>query len=384
MTVDFLSVAAMATAAVPGLTVTASSEWTAGRAGDYDSAIVRDTDGRTLLARVPASPAAVVEQAAQKNALAAMTAGVRARLPFAVPHWLGGATDQALHIGVFDYLPGYSALSVPIEFDSQLVIELGRAIAAIHELPRGFAVEAGLPQHSAEQARETVEDIVDRADATGRLPRALADRWGAAVDDARLWDYAPTVTHGSLERESFLTNGVGVTGVLGWSDLQLGDPAADLRWVQTLDAASRRRLFDEYTEARGASVDRQVRQRALLYAELELARWLLLGTASADEAVIADAEQLLDSLVTRVRGLEDREIRHETLPVLDVVEVRELLEEAGAKTRHPTAPSVLDRGATFRTGPVAPVEVTEEDVDDLSDDTPDDERERAGDPRRDA
>jgi len=49
--------------------------------------------------------------------------------------------------------------------------------------------------------------------------------------------------------------------------------------------------------------------------------------------VVADAVQLLDGLVTRVRSLDESELRHATLPVLDLEEVQRLLADAGDRSR---------------------------------------------------
>ena len=63
--------------------------------------------------------------------------------------------------------------------------------------------------------------------------------------------------------------------------------------------------FDVYNEARGGA-DRQVRQRAMLYSELELAKWLLHGTELRSTEIVDDAVDLLTSLADSVR----RDVMH--------------------------------------------------------------------------
>ena len=75
-------------------------------------------------------------------------------------------------------------------------------------------------------------------------------------------------------------------------------------------------------------MDRQIGQRANLYYELELARYLTHAVESDDAAAIADAEQLLDEHVRSVHRTESRPVVHETLPVYDIQEVRDLLRDA--------------------------------------------------------
>lgn len=370
MGAQYLELAGYATAAIDDLVIAGANEWTFGANGDYDSAILRTTEDQMLIVRRPASTAAVGEQLAISKSLACLTPGLRSRLSFTIPTELGRLNTAEVQLAVYDFIPGNTCDRLPLEHDSMLVADIGRAIAAIHALPRQFVESAGLPVQSSNDSREAVEQLMAKARNTDRLPTALDDRWGGAVDDSSLWNFVPSVIHGSLERGSFLTNGAGVVGVLGWGDLRVGDPARDMSWLHSVDGAVTRAIFDEYVESRGASVDRQLLQRSTLYAELELARWLVHGVDTGNEAIIADAEQLLDSLVNRVRALEQTELRHETLPVLDLVEVQELLAEAGSKNRHPEQRLMRPTEDAHPSGPLQPGEDFEvpEDLDSTTDD----------------
>lgn len=324
----YLELAALAAAAVPGLDVVEATEYTTHRHGDFDSAIVKAADGRLLIVRRPRSRAAAHQQAADAEALSAMTPGVRSRLPFAVPRVIGGLTERGATVTVSEFIPGEKADRVPLEPATMLVAEIGRAIAAIHSLPRGFVDDAGLLVLGADDVRASARSVVERASRTGRLPVSVQQRWRDAVDDTTLWQFQPCVIHGSLGLGSLLTNGLAVVGVLGWSDLRVGDPARDMHWLQDLDPRISRGVLDEYAEAVGGA-DRQLRRRAALHAELEIARWLLHGVDAHNDAIVADAESTLATLVDRVHLAEAEPLIHETLPVLDLAEVQALLREAG-------------------------------------------------------
>jgi aminoglycoside phosphotransferase (APT) family kinase protein len=132
--------------------------------------------------------------------------------------------------------------------------------------------------------------------------------------------------HGSLQSTSFLAEDDAVTAVLGWSELKVGDPARDLNWI----LGARRQhvaesVFDAYNAARQVTVDRQLRQRARLYAELEIARWLLHGTERHDRAVIDDAVAMLGGLADSVGGEASAPLSHQTLPAMDVDQVERML-----------------------------------------------------------
>jgi macrolide phosphotransferase len=113
--------------------------------------------------------------------------------------------------------------------------------------------------------------------------------------------------------------------VLGWHGLSVGDPARDLFWLlganhgEVVDTA-----FDAYNLARGSS-DRQILQRATLYAELELAKWLLHGTDERDTEIVDDAVAMLHGRLDSVQGDLNQNITHNTMPVLNIDEVQELL-----------------------------------------------------------
>ena len=81
------------------------------------------------------------------------------------------------------------------------------------------------------------------------------------------------------------------------------------------------------TRACAARVDRQLRQRAMLLSELEIARWLLHGTETRSTEIVDDAVQMLSGLVDEVQKDIMNPIGPQTMPVLGVDEVERLLEQ---------------------------------------------------------
>ncbi|MGO7984158.1 hypothetical protein ACC691_40695, partial [Rhizobium johnstonii] len=74
-----------------GLDVQGTREHTGAGHGEFDSAVVQDRTDREIIVRMPRTQAAETEQAADLVALRAITIGVRSRLPFDVPDYLGQA-----------------------------------------------------------------------------------------------------------------------------------------------------------------------------------------------------------------------------------------------------------------------------------------------------
>jgi aminoglycoside phosphotransferase (APT) family kinase protein len=319
-----LTLAALATSAVTGLDVAGATSFHAGGAGAYDAAVLTGRDGHHWIIRVPRTPVAEAEQAADLVALRALSAGVRTRLPFAVSAFAGQAPIDGTRAVVYDFLYG---TKVGLESYStgpdSLSASVGTAIAAIHALPTSFVADAGLPVLTAGECLRACVTIMDRASATGLVPAALIARWERGAEDAKLWQFQPTVINGAMNSDSVLSADETVTGILGWHELRVGDPARDLQWLLANGDAAET-AFAAYSQANGAA-DRQVRQRAMFYAELELAKWLLHGMQSKSTEIVDDAVEMLTGLVDNIRNDVMNPIAAQTMPTMAVDEVEAML-----------------------------------------------------------
>lgn len=321
-----LTLAALATSAVSGLDVAAARRFGSGTHGDYESALLTSRDGSHWIIRVPTSERAEAEQSADLVALRALSTGVRARLPFAVSNFAGQTPVGGTRAVVYDFVYGSKLELGAITDGSALAPSLGRAIAAIHTLPTSLVADAGLPVLGPAEILRSCVTVMDRAGATNLVPAALLGRWEKATEDSALWQFAPTVINGALSADSILTDDDEVAGVLGWQSLSIGDPARDLHWL--LNARGdyvAKAAFDAYAEARGSS-DRQAKQRAMLYAELEIAKWLLHGTQEHSTEIVDDAVQMLHGLVDTMLNQLDRTLSHNTEPVMALDEVEAMLD----------------------------------------------------------
>jgi aminoglycoside phosphotransferase (APT) family kinase protein len=322
-----LTLAALATAAVPGLEVRRARTHTRRSQGSYDSVELESNDGRRLVIRAPRSQNAETEQSADLVAIRAMTPGIRSRLPFRVPGFVGQAPIDGTRAIVTEFLHGGVLSADELTQHEGLAISVGTAIAAIHALPAGFIGDAGLPRESTDEARDGVVQLIGRAADTGRLPAAILRRWEQATDDEALWRFRPTVVNGSLTSDSFLVDGETVTAIIGWAGLSVGDPARDLHWLLTSRGSAAEAALDAYTTGRAGGADAHLPQRALLYGELELARWLLHGVKKRDAAIVDDAVALLDGLVSSVHDHSSEPLSPDTGPVLAVGDVERLLDD---------------------------------------------------------
>ncbi|GAA1948718.1 phosphotransferase [Agromyces allii] len=327
-----LTLAALATAAVPGLEVSAARPRTRHSGGAFDAVELHATDGRHLILRIPRTQSAETEQSADLVALRAMTTGIRSRLPFDAPVFVGQAPFGGTRAIVTEFLDGHVLNADELTAHDRLAESVGTSIAAIHSLPSGFVGDAGLTRESDGEARDAVVELIGRAADTGRLPAALLRRWEEATDDESLWRFRTTVVNGALSSDSFIVDEERVSAIIGWSALAVGDPARDLHWLLTSRGPSAERALEAYTVGRSGGADAALPQRALLYGELELARWLLHGVEARDEAIIDDAVGMLDELVANVHDRTSETLSHHTGPILTVDGVERLLDETPRTT----------------------------------------------------
>ncbi|AGW41024.1 macrolide 2'-phosphotransferase [Leifsonia xyli subsp. cynodontis DSM 46306] len=321
-----LTLAALAASAVPDLAVSGARPHSGDGVGEFDSALLTARDGSTLIVRVPISQVAETEQSADLVALRALTAGIRSRLPFDVPRYLGQAPVGGTRAIVYNYLPGHHIDVEDIPPGDGLAGSIGHAIATIHALPTSFVGEAGLPALTSAECLASTAQVIESATATGLVPAALRDRWRDAVADHSVWQFQPSVINGALGVESFLVEDDTVSAVLGWSALRVGDPARDLHWLLALNPDAADGALGAYAATRQVATDRQFTQRAMLYAELEVARWLLHGRGLRDQSIVDDAVQMLDGLVDRVHSNTATPLSRATGPILAVGDVEALLD----------------------------------------------------------
>ncbi|MGV8884625.1 MAG: phosphotransferase [Microbacteriaceae bacterium] len=319
-----LTLAALATSAVADLDLVQTSEFGSRRDSEFDSALLTGRDGRHWIVRVPRTEAAEAVQSADIVALRAISAGVRTRLPFAVSTYVGQTPVSGTRAVVYEFV--YGAKTSLGEIDHELAESLGTAIAALHNLPTSFVSDAGLPVLAQVESLRSVVSVMDRAAATGKVPSSLLSRWESAAEDTKLWQFQSTVINNALSADSVLTANGSVTGILGWQELRVGDPARDLAWLLTgpnstvIDV-----VFDAYAKHRG-SADRQVRQRSTLYSELEVAKWLLHGLELRSSEIVDDAVAMLDGLVDDVRNDMMNPLGAQTMPTMAVDEVEAFLD----------------------------------------------------------
>ncbi|WP_369044907.1 macrolide 2'-phosphotransferase [Sinomonas sp. P10A9] len=300
--------AAIATAAVPGLKPTAAAA-SPDDATDFDAALLETADGRRWRIRCPRGTEASARLETEMTVLRAFDPSVRAELPFQMPAVAGTVRMDGLTTCVYTNLTGtVRGLDELTAGTARLAREVGATLAAIHGLPQSLVDGADLPSYTANGFRQRRLNELDQAATTGKIPPVLLRRWEQAMEDVTLWRFNPTVVHGDLHEDNLLVDEERVTAVTGWTDLRIGDPADDFAWL----VASNEPKFIEsvlaaYHSSRKEPVDPQLARRAALAAEFALAQYLVKALALGDDGAVADARHMLAELAADIEASEAAE-----------------------------------------------------------------------------
>ena len=292
-----LALAALASAAVAGLDpVAVGPAYPDGM--DFDVAVVTDTKNRRWVVRAPRRAAA----SALVDVEARLLPRLALLLPVAVPAPAGYCDlPEGGRCVVYPFVAGSPLHAILLAPGSAVTHELGRVLAALHNVPAEVFDEAGAPTYTAEQYRQRRLSDVDRAAATGHVPPALLTRWEKALEQVTLWRFASTPVHGDLAAEHVLIDDGQISGIVDWGEARVADPADDLAWVAAgAGSAALDGVLESYAMARTDQPDRHLLERAQLAGELAFARWLLGGVAADDIAVVDQASAALASLAERV------------------------------------------------------------------------------------
>jgi len=303
---DALVLAALASAAVPGLRP-ARVELLADRPGDrFTVAVVQDPEHRRWVARLPVDAVAGGQQEGSVTLLGLLAR----RVAFAVPAPKGfAALRDGRRAMVYPLINGSPLAFAGLPGGPGLAGELGRAIASVHNVDRRLFEEAALPGYTADECRRRHLVNLDRGAASGVVPVGLLARWERLLDDVSRWRFAPTPTHGRLEAADVLVEFEApddiasgrVRGVLGWEDAKVGDPAED--FAALVSGASTQAVdtvLEAYAMSRIEHPDPDIAWRAGLVAELRLLEDFLVATSARDRQATAAATHALRRLDVEV------------------------------------------------------------------------------------
>ena len=299
-----MELAALASAAMPGLDIVQASAFPDDPRA-FDSAIVTDADNNHWRVRSPRNSQAAFRLETEIQVLSGFTPAIRAHLPFRVPSVAGAVQIDSLRTFIYHQMPGKPVdLETLTQAESQTIDDIGRIIAAIHQLPPAVVETADLPAYGAEQSRARLLSELDQMALTGKVPSSLLRRWENAFEERQMWTFTPRVVHGDFDETSLLVDRHRAVGVTGWTDLHVGDPAQDFMWLASTDSIEFREAilsaYHRHMDVPADQVDLHIMRRAALAAEFSLAKYLMSGIHASNNEVIAEAEAMLSELAADI------------------------------------------------------------------------------------
>ena len=120
---------------------------------------------------------------------------------------------------------GHAPTERDLETDPLLPASLGRALAALHNLPETVFSAIGLPSYTAMECRDRNLALLDEAARQVTIPPSLWSRWEAALEDVSLWRFPSAPIHGDIQERSLSVKRGSVVAIGGWTSAHVGDPA---------------------------------------------------------------------------------------------------------------------------------------------------------------
>lgn len=197
---------------------------------DFEVAFASDVHGRRWVLRIPRR-ADMAPQIRQEKAILDL---VRAHLPIGVPDW-EIATPRLVAYPLLEDRPVLTADPETGEVtwnldrdDPRFVESLARTLVRLHAIPPREAEAIGVKSSSPDEVRQEMRDAIDEVARELGIEPALEARWRRWVDDDGCWPGFSRFIHGDLYAGHVLADEHGeITGIIDWSEGQVGDPATD-------------------------------------------------------------------------------------------------------------------------------------------------------------
>jgi macrolide phosphotransferase len=335
-----LALAAIASAAVPGLDPASVNKVIQRPGHQFEVAFVEDTQHRRWVVRAPMNAAS----GAQMDVSVSLLGLFSRRLPFSVPTPKGFVTlDKGVRAVVYPFIAGRPLDFAHLPGGPGIAAELGRALAALHNLDLALCDEAGLTSYDPDTYRTRRLADLDRAAATGHVPAGLLSRWERSLEDVSLWRFAPTAIHGDLKGAEVLAvfnddddaASGHIRGLTGWENAKVADPADDFATLVTQASPTAfDSVLEAYAHARVDRPDKYLERRARLAGELKPLSELLTAVGASNKSVIAACADRLRKLDAATFDKTDAEPVVPTAPAARDVPTNPTLTQHDNATEH--------------------------------------------------
>lgn len=224
-------------------------------------------------------------------------------LPVAVPDYCRALPDGVpgynWPIAAYTLIPGKPLNRIRKAPAPGFAAAVGRFLTALHAFPAERALSMGVPGGTAQTWHQEYADWYQeiRRQIWPVIPQRARDsleaRFEEFLESDRHFNFKPALIHRDLSKENMLGNPKTgeLTGVIGFENMTVGDPAFDLTGLEFLEP-------EVLTHYQGPA-DADFAERILFYRTLVPVHEIVYGVNIGNEAHIRRGIRLLSALQTR-------------------------------------------------------------------------------------
>jgi macrolide phosphotransferase len=224
---------------------------------DFLVAYAKDDKGDEWVLRFPRRDDVMARTIVEKKALDL----VRKYVSFQVPVWSVYKSDliaykklQGVPAGTIDpkihnYVWEMDYENVPEQFHQTLA----KALASLHTVSKEEAHKAGLFVQTAEEARNSMIERMEKVKAKFGVGESLWNRWQTWVKNKELWPQITGLIHGDVHAgHTMINKDANVTGFIDWTEAKVTDVSNDFVFqYSAFGEAALEKLIRYYRQAGG-------------------------------------------------------------------------------------------------------------------------------------
>ncbi|SCC24607.1 Macrolide 2-phosphotransferase II [Bacillus cereus] len=224
---------------------------------DFLVAYAEDYKGEEWVLRFPRRDDVMPRTIVEKKALDL----VYKYATFQVPVWslykndliaykkLTGVPAGTIDPEIQNYLWEMDYENVPERFHQTLA----KALASLHTIPKEEALTVGLYVQTAEEARKSMIERMEKVKANFGVGKSLWNRWQAWIKNEELWPQRTGLIHGDVHAgHTMIDKDANVTGLIDWTEAKVTDVSNDFVFqYRAFGEASLEKLIQHYRQAGG-------------------------------------------------------------------------------------------------------------------------------------
>ena len=139
--------------------------------------------------------------------------------------------------------------NVPEQFHQTLA----KALASLHTVPKAEALKVGMIVHTAEEARKSMIERMEKVKAEFGVGESLWKRWQTWVKNEELWPQETGLIHGDVHAgHTMIDKDANVTGLIDWTEAKVTDVSNDFVFhYRVFGETGLEKLIDYYRKAGG-------------------------------------------------------------------------------------------------------------------------------------